>query len=362
MIASASADDYRKAIEALAGDPSVDAIVAIFIPPLVTQAQDVAEAVRAASEATRDAGKPLLAVWMAQDDAALATLAGGVGGVPAYGTPEEAVRALAHAAGYATWQQRRRGSHPTGLTASTPMPPRRRSPRCSPKAAAGSCPTASRSSSPPTACRRSPPRSRRRPPRWRAAPPSSPGDVAVKAIAPGLLHKSDVGGVRLGIRGGAAAGRAAREIAAAVREAGHQPVGYLVQSMAPEGVEMLVGVTSDPDWGPGGRVRRRRPRRRAARRRAVAAGAAQPPRRRRDAARRCAPSRCSTATAARRRPTWPRSRTSSCGSPRSPPRTPRSPSSTATRCSSDPRGATVVDARIRIAAPRPPRPYPSLDR
>ena len=27
-----------------------------------------------------------------------------------------------------------------------------------------------------------------------------------------------------------------------------------------------------------------------------------------------------------------------------------------------PAGATVVDARIRIAAPRPPRPYPSLDR
>ena len=42
---------------------------------------------------------------MAQDDAALATLAGGDGGVPAYGTPEEAVRALAHAARYAAWRQ-----------------------------------------------------------------------------------------------------------------------------------------------------------------------------------------------------------------------------------------------------------------
>ena len=99
MIASASAEDYRRSIEAMAADASVDAVVAIFIPPLVTQARDVAEAVRAAAEATRAAGKPLLAVWMAQDDAALATLAGGVGGVPAYGTPEEAVRALAHAAG-----------------------------------------------------------------------------------------------------------------------------------------------------------------------------------------------------------------------------------------------------------------------
>ena len=107
MIASASADDYRRTIEALAEDPSVDAIVAIFIPPLVTQAQDVAGAIRAAAASTRAAGKPLLAVWMAQDDAEMATLAAGSEGVPAYGTPEEAVRALAHAAGYADWRRAR---------------------------------------------------------------------------------------------------------------------------------------------------------------------------------------------------------------------------------------------------------------
>ena len=92
----------------LAEDPSVDAIVAIFIPPLVTQAQDVAGAIRDAAAATRAAGKPLLAVWMAQDDADLAALAGGSEGVPAYGTPEEAVRALAHASGYAHWRTRSR--------------------------------------------------------------------------------------------------------------------------------------------------------------------------------------------------------------------------------------------------------------
>jgi acyl-CoA synthetase (NDP forming) len=52
------------------------------------------------------------------------------------------------------------------------------------------------------------------------------------------------------VRGAAAAGRAAREVGAAVRAAGHQSVGFLVQEMAPEGVEMLVGFVTDPDWGP----------------------------------------------------------------------------------------------------------------
>ena len=104
MIASASAEDYRRSIELLAADPNLDAIVVIFIPPLVTQAPDVAEAMRAALACTKEAGKPLVAVWMAQDDAARAELAAG-NGVPAYGTPEEAVRALAHAAGYARWRR-----------------------------------------------------------------------------------------------------------------------------------------------------------------------------------------------------------------------------------------------------------------
>ena len=74
--------------------------------------------------------------------------------------------------------------------------------------------------------------------------------VAVKAIAPGLVHKSDVGAVRLGLRGAAATTRAANAIATAVRAAGHEPTGFLVQEMAAEGVELLAGVATDPDFGP----------------------------------------------------------------------------------------------------------------
>ncbi len=249
MIASASADDYRRTIEALAEDQSVDAIVAIFIPPLVTQAQDVAGAVRAAAVTTRASGKPLLAVWMAQDDADLAALAGGSEGVPAYGTPEEAVRALAHAAGYARWRRTSEEAliPPDGTDADAAAAVIAQAlaeggewlvpDRVAELLAAYGIPQV-RSTVAATAAAVA---------RWAT---DAAGDVAIKAIAPGLLHKSDVGGVRLGVRGADAAARATREIAAAVREAGHHPVGFLVQEMAPEGVEMLVGVASDPDWGP----------------------------------------------------------------------------------------------------------------
>ena len=60
MIASASADQYRRTIEIVAADPAIDSLLTIFIPPLVTRGPDVAAAIRAASTA----GKPMLATFM----------------------------------------------------------------------------------------------------------------------------------------------------------------------------------------------------------------------------------------------------------------------------------------------------------
>ena len=74
--------------------------------------------------------------------------------------------------------------------------------------------------------------------------------VALKGVALGLVHKSDAGAVRLGLRGSSAVLRAAREMKRALREAGHTPAGFLVQAMASPGVELLVGFTNDEHFGP----------------------------------------------------------------------------------------------------------------
>jgi acyl-CoA synthetase (NDP forming) len=76
------------------------------------------------------------------------------------------------------------------------------------------------------------------------------GPVALKAIAPDLLHKSDVGAVRLGLDVASEVERAAGDIGEAVAAAGHRLEGYLVQTMAPEGTELIVGVVGDPAFGP----------------------------------------------------------------------------------------------------------------
>lgn len=75
------------------------------------------------------------------------------------------------------------------------------------------------------------------------------GKLVLKISAPSILHKTDVGGVRVGVD--AADPGAVREAYAAVRAVGGDDTeGVLVQRMAPPGVELLVGLQGPRDGYP----------------------------------------------------------------------------------------------------------------
>jgi acetate---CoA ligase (ADP-forming) len=76
--------------------------------------------------------------------------------------------------------------------------------------------------------------------------------VALKAISPDLPHKSDAGGVRLGLRSAADVRRAYGEVLAAVtgRAPDARIAGVLVQQMVPPGLELVVGMHRDAQFGP----------------------------------------------------------------------------------------------------------------
>jgi len=77
------------------------------------------------------------------------------------------------------------------------------------------------------------------------------GPVALKLVSPDVLHKSDVGGVRLDVRGEGEVRAAFEEVrAAGGAVAGARIDGVLVSPMRRGGVELLVGVVRDPGWGP----------------------------------------------------------------------------------------------------------------
>jgi acyl-CoA synthetase (NDP forming) len=73
--------------------------------------------------------------------------------------------------------------------------------------------------------------------------------VAVKGMAAGLAHKSDIGGVELGVGDQEELRAAVKRISGGLAAAGHDPAGFLVSPMRPPGVELIVGVVRHRVWG-----------------------------------------------------------------------------------------------------------------
>ena len=80
------------------------------------------------------------------------------------------------------------------------------------------------------------------------------GSVALKLDAEGLAHKSDVGAVRLNLAGDAAVREAADDLLALgtrlAAEGSATVHGLLVEPMAPPGLELIAGISRDPQFGP----------------------------------------------------------------------------------------------------------------
>jgi acetate---CoA ligase (ADP-forming) subunit beta len=76
--------------------------------------------------------------------------------------------------------------------------------------------------------------------------------VGLKIASRDIVHKSDTGGVKLGLRNTAQISKAFNEICLAAKQAYPQAniEGVSVQRMAPPGVEVIIGMTKDPQFGP----------------------------------------------------------------------------------------------------------------
>jgi acetate---CoA ligase (ADP-forming) len=246
MIASATAADYGRAIAVLAACDEVDAIIVIFTPPLVTQAADVIEAIHgAASKLPRKI--PMLSVFMSKESVPRLIEARDVA-IPHYPFPEDAGRALARAARYSAWRAIPEepptaldGIDHDGASAVVASALAQEGGWMSTDAVAELL-----------RCYGVPLVESRLAPSAKEAAMAArdlAGLVALKAVAPGVLHKTDAGGVRLGLKP-SAVDRAATEMAEAFRKAGHPVTAFQVQPMIPAGVEMIVGVVQDAHFGP----------------------------------------------------------------------------------------------------------------
>ena len=238
MLASASPDQYRQATRLLLADGNVDSLLVIFIPPLVTRAD---EAARAIADGAAGAAKPVLANFISSRGAPPE-----LAPIPSYVFPEAAVSALARATAYGAWRRRPKGSIPRlsgirdeiargiidGALARgdgwlTPDETQGLA------AAVGISTALARLVSNGDAAV--------------AAAREIGYPVALKAAGPEILHKSDVGGVVLDLHDEASVRDAFHTLASRL---GNTMTATLVQQMVRGGVELLVGGVVDPTFGP----------------------------------------------------------------------------------------------------------------
>jgi acetyl coenzyme A synthetase (ADP forming)-like protein len=262
MIASATPESFEKSVRLVLTDPNIDALLAIYVPPIVTQPSEVAAGIlRGADEAQLElsgrgeAAKPIVSCFMGAHGVPEVMRSLRKSHVPSYPFPESAAIALARAVRHARWWQAPEGKEidfPDVNVASARMVAR----QVAAPAKAGE-------------------------PTWLSATevramlesvglPVAPelfaitaGEasqaarslgfpVAVKLASRTLTHKSDVGGVMLNLRDEEAVRRAFADIGRHIDERGlrGQMDGVIIQPMLNEGVEVIIGMKRDPSFGP----------------------------------------------------------------------------------------------------------------
>ena len=249
MIASATPEHYRRTIEAVGADAHVDAVVVIYIPPLVTDPGEIAQAI-AVGAGNMPVSKPVLTVFMSSQGAPAALHTGPRGALPTYMFPENAALALAAAVRYGRWRARPMGT-PQHLSPFAHSAVRAVIDRVladthgsvwlqpddvATVLQAAGIPMAQAVQTTPEAA---------------VATAERLGyPLVAKIVSPDVLHKSDVGGVIMGLETPDAVATAVTTLVERLRQIGARLEGILLQRQVPSGLEALVGVTTDPLFGP----------------------------------------------------------------------------------------------------------------
>jgi acetyltransferase len=253
VLGDCDASRYAAALEALLEDPGTDAVLAILVPQALTDAEPVAERVVAIAQTHR---KPVYTCWLGEHTMAASRKLLTEAGVPTYRTPESAVAAFAAAATYHANQQ-------LLLQVPEPIGPSDRPELDGARLIIEEALAEGRNTLNVTESKallaafhipilNSLPASRASQAMALAEAVGFP--VAMKIDSPDITHKSDVGGVRLGLVNGAEVRQAFQEMTESIAQRcpDARIDGVLLEPMwhPADGRELMVGVARDEVFGP----------------------------------------------------------------------------------------------------------------
>lgn len=246
MLGGAEAADYGSVLELLVKDPQIDLLLPILVPQALIRPVEVAKEI---VRATKGCSKPVITCMMGDQAVVEARAVLHDNGVPMYIFPDEVGKALGALRRQADWveqpvevqtslegcdYQRANGffqqvkqARSLGEVDTRPLLEAYGIPLVKGKYARSAEDAA-------------------------AAAQQIDGPVVLKIVSPDLLHKSDTGGIVLGLNGPEAVKIAYEGMFAQIRQAAPsaQLDGVMVEAMAPKGQELIVGMRRDPNFGP----------------------------------------------------------------------------------------------------------------
>lgn len=247
MLGHAGAADYARCLKLIIADPGVDAVLCLYVPPVMHDPVEVARAIFGAAEGS---AKPVLCVLMARDEVIEGARGAGGPTLPIYEFPESAARALAAMARYRELRDRVPGTVPSFERNRAAADAVFRA-----SAAAGrehlSVDEASRVLGA-YGLRIVPSRLAKNKAELRAALREVGTPAVLKIGSADIVHKTEIGGVVTNVNDAAQAEVAFDALLHRAQSAhpGARIDGVLVQRMVRGGREMIVGMTTDPSFGP----------------------------------------------------------------------------------------------------------------
>jgi acyl-CoA synthetase (NDP forming) len=238
MLASAPAAHYEAVLKLVLADPNVDSALVIFIPPIVTDADDVAAAIARAAETNGE--KPIAGIFMRSEDAPAA-----LAKIPCFAFPEPAAIAMSRVAAYGEWRRQ-----PVGVVPKLPdvQPALARLVVERALERGGGWLTAVEANALIAAVGIETPRSNMATSIDDAVEAAERlgYPVALKAVGRAILHKTEHHALRLNLENRSAVRVAASSL---TRTLGDKMDGLLVQRMVAGGAEMMLGAINDPTFG-----------------------------------------------------------------------------------------------------------------
>jgi len=247
VIGDAKDDRYRAALEAVAADPNVEGVLALTTPQAMTENDKFAEVV---GQTAKQTGKPFFTAFMGEASLPKARVILRNYGIPQYPYPEPAVKTFEAMVRYREWQEYapappRELIVDKGRVALMILEARRASRTTLGEREAREVVAAYGLRLPQNVLARTVDEAV-------TAAQKMGFPVALKIVSPDILHKTDVGGVRLNLQDADAVAEGFAAIDTSVRRFFPDAViqGIAVQEMVAGGKEVILGMTRDPSFGP----------------------------------------------------------------------------------------------------------------